>query len=248
MTKNKIRFSLMMIFYSTTTPVFAENAKACREDNSSPIERLDQAIGKIDWWSADEKMVNARKCKEAVPLLSDIEKEIESRGNSKTKTTTTGKNVNFTDESPELIEAFNKLTIQKDYFGKDKPSEDIQAKYLINPECKKVKCAVEKVFGKELGNKLLYINLKSGFNGSEFAFDSSSRLNLEEVDSLMSAIDSYPKSRFPLSTNKQLTKFKRGYTLASHGEGVVAYSAIAFYDAWTNQSKVMKEYTAYHEM
>lgn len=235
--------------------VYAEDLSSCRKNTVSlpdemekEIKEMAKPITAIDWWSANPEQIANRKCKEKDPTLTDIESYLDGKSISKQPQSAKVANVELKGESPELIEAFKNLTSKIDIYGQSKPAEDLQKKYSVNPECHKVKCAAEKVFGKELGDKLLYIKLKSGFNGSELAFDDSSRLNLEETDSLISAIAAYPASRFPLNHNQQLTKFKRGYRLASHNEGVIAFAAITFYDSWTNQTPPMREYTAFHEM
>ncbi|MDO9182368.1 MAG: hypothetical protein Q7U04_08155, partial [Bacteriovorax sp.] len=202
----------------------------------------------IDWWSADTAQIQSRKCAEKIPTLGEIEDDINSRSSTKAEPHLKAANVEFDNESQELVEAFEKLLTKKDIFGKTVSVENVQENLKINPSCKKVKCAVEKIFGKELGNKILYLNLKYGFNSSEFAFKSSSRLKINEINSLLSAVSSFPASRFPMNKNKQLTRFKKGYTLASHNENTVAYAAIAFYDKWANQEASMREYTAFHEM
>lgn len=202
----------------------------------------------INWWAASSEQIQSRKCKEAIPTLNEIEDDINARSNTKAEAHIKALNVEFENESPELVEAFKKLLTKEDIFGKIKSFEDVQKNLAINPGCKKVKCAVEKIFGKELGNKILYLNLKYGFNSSEYAFDSTSRLEVDEINNLLAAASAFPASRFPMDKNKQLTRFKKGYTLASHDEDTIAYAAIAFYDKWTKQKAPMREYTAFHEM
>jgi hypothetical protein len=261
MKKNNIIIIYLIIFVLNLTMIVVaqdevQQASGCPINAINPKSKLEEAINrmaksntKIDWWSATPEMINHKKCDEKALSLQDIENEIEKKSSAKKGPGPLNiGQVTFSDESTDLTDAFQRLVGKTDLLGKKLPMSDIQAKYHINPECNKVKCAVEKIFGKELGNKLLYINLKSGFNGSELAFDSASRLNTKEVNSLLSAIQAFPSSRFPLVNNQQLTKFKRNYRLASHEEGVVAYAAIAFYDAWTEQSEPLREYTAFHEM
>lgn len=255
MNKNNLKFLILAYTLFNLGFVYSQENNGCPVEEATAFQKLNkeiQAMAKsaptIDWWSANPEMILSKKCKEKNPTSKEIENEIDRLGESTQKISPTIHSVAFNDESPELIEAFKRLTTNTDYMGKEKSVTNLQSKYKINPGCNKVKCALEKIFGKDLGNKLLYINLKSGFNGSQLAFDDSSQLNNKEADSLISAINAYPASRFPIDKNKQLTKFKRGFRLSSHEEGVIAYAAIAFYDEWSSQSEPMREYTAFHEM
>jgi hypothetical protein len=250
----KITKTVLTLSCLYSLQIFALDTSTCRIEKVSALDKLNVALQSIsktvepEWWSATEEMIINRKCKEKLPTLEEIENEINLKSDSKFKTSTSKQNVNFEDENPDLIKSFRKLTIAIGPTGEELPSEDVQAKYNINPECKKVKCAVEKIFGKELGNKLLYINLKYGFNSSELAFSRSSRLKIEEVNSLISAMQSFPISRFPLSKNKKLTKYTRDPEYRPGGAETYANATTSFFDGWTAQTPAMREYTAVHEM
>ncbi len=201
----------------------------------------------LPWDAATDRDVKNRACKKKVPNLSAIEKELASFSDGVNKQSKAIIGVKFKDESKAMLDAFEDLVVKKDYLGNIMRSAPVDD-YKINPTCTKVQCAVEKIFGKELGNKILYLKTKYGFNGSEFVFGDSDRLNLNEVNSLISAVEAYPLGIFPLDQNRQLTKFNRGYTLALHDEGVMAYAAITFYDLWSDQSFERREYIAFHEL
>lgn len=240
----------LILFFNKTPSLFAEDLINCRgaKTTATSIEELAQVALHLDWWSASPELIQKKKCKKNIPTLKEIKAEFEKKQVLSDKINHKVKNIEFENESSEFIEAFTRLTTKRDIYGKAMPAPDLQEAYKINPECKKVECAVEKIFGKELGNKILFLNLKYGFNASELAFTSSSRLNLKEIDSLIAATEAYPASRFPIDKNKQLTKFKRGYRIAEHDENVLAYAAITFYDRWSNQTESMREYVAFHEM
>ena len=252
-------FILIVSLFLVNQLAFSSELNGCSEVKLSSLERLNKDLSQlkadsvnIDWWSANEIMIKNKKCADEILSIDQIKLEndrlAEDAGSPHLAAQTVDQ-VTFVDESPLMVKAYEELTSKLDIFGEKIKSEiNFQDKYSINPSCKKVSCALGKIFGAELGEKILYLKLKSGFNASEFAFGNSDRLTLPEVNSLISATRAYPANRFPLNSNKQLTKFKRGFTLASHDQNTVAFAAISFYDYWSNQNDQMREYTAFHEM
>lgn len=119
-------------------------------------------------------------------------------------------------------------------------------------ECGNVLCSMEKIWGKELGNKILYIKLKYGFNSSELAFDNASRFKVDELDHILLALGDIPSHLLPVTTgNQQLTHFTRG----SRPPGVYpdqnADSTIIIYDFWTkarNSTPAKKRKVIFHEI
>ncbi len=161
--------------------------------------------------------------------------------------------VKFKNESSNLIEAFKKLTTSKDLFGiypADKDQVNFQEKYNINPECEKVRCAIEKIWGEELGNKILYTLLRHNFNTSEFAFANSDRLKVEELDDVLMGLDDLPKALIPLGTKEgqKLSHFSRGYTLKSNGPGVMANAVVMLFDGWSDAPRIQRQYALFHEL
>lgn len=207
-----------------------------------------QLAKKVEWNSADISNVKNRSCKKSLPTPEEVSAEVDRLAAKGAKVSDKVNGVNFSEESPEMVQAFLELTSEIDFYGKQVNPKNIQKEFSINPECSKAKCAIEKIFGKELGDKMLYMKLKYGFNTSERSFKDSSRLKIDEMNSLISAVEAFPSSRFPLDKNQRLTMYSRGRTLSTHDDSTYAYAAIAFYDLWSNQAPEKREYIAFHEL
>ena len=214
----------------------------------------------IEWFAATDSNVAKAPCKRTSPLRLNEAKAFISRREIETapffnipflKKEVNG--VKFKGESSELLAAFEKLTTAKDIFGifeNKKEQVDFQARFAINPACEKVRCAVEKIWGVELGNKILYTLLKHGFNASEFASKSSDRFTLDELDDVLIGLEDLPNFFKPLGhrSGQRLTHFSRGYTLAANGPGVLANAVIMLYDGWSKQKTLARQYTLFHEL
>ena len=94
------------------------------------------------------------------PELDEIEDYLFSKTGAQSKTIS---GVRFEGESMESLQALKNLFDGEDF-------EDV---LTAEPACNKVVCAVERVWGAELGKKILYMRLRHGFNGSEYAHSKS---------------------------------------------------------------------------
>ena len=206
----------------------------------------------LEWFGANDKQISEAPCKSKTPPSeSEIAKLIQSRSNGKKSASIHG--VQFKDEAPELIEAFKHFTTAYDQMGfreKKEDQKEIQTEYKINPECDKVMCAMEKIWGKEMGGKMMFLKLKHGYNTSELAFANSDRFTKEELDDVILGVEDLPRNLAPLGkdNNQRLTRFVRGYTLENYSPTVVANAVVMLFDAWSKDSSASRQYTIFHEM
>jgi hypothetical protein len=118
----------------------------------------------LEWFGANDKQISETPCKSKVPPSEgEINKLIENKSSGKKNATIHG--VQFKDEAPELIEAFTQLTTAHDQhgiFANPESQVEIQNVYKINPECNKVMCAMEKIWGKDMAGKMMFMKLKHG--------------------------------------------------------------------------------------
>ncbi len=214
-----------------------------------------EAINKhLEWHGATNSIIQKAPCKNLSTLNPEelnsyfFKKSQESKSNLNASV----HGVNFSNESPALIDAFTSLTTAMDGFGFSKvPSrqKNFQKDFSINPECKKVLCAVTKIWGEDLGKKILYINLKHHFNASEYAFENSDRLKLDEIDDVIMGMEDLPKHLIPLGrSNQRLTHFSRGYGLKGDSPYVAANSVVMLFDTWTKEPRFERQYSVFHEM
>ncbi len=240
----------LLINYAWSQEHHHDDIKCGQNVEVIKVDDLENILKELRWHGADDSQIQNAKCKtKNAPSRADIESLIKEKSKNSSKGSVHG--VSFEGESSSMIDAFKDLTTAKDGFGwaaEPKNQKNIQKSYSINPACKKVLCAVEKIWGADMGPKLLYMYLKHGFNGSELAFENSDRFNKEELDNAIIGLDDLPAHFIPLGKNQRLTRFSRGYTLAMYDGNVVANAVVMLFDLYERENAPQKQYTIFHEM
>jgi len=197
------------------------------------------------WWAVTEDQIINANCKKSLPDTEVMKAHLQSASSitsDQMRVVLFG--LTLTD-SYQLLKAFTSLTTLDDFSTKNSIAPP---PIVLSKNCSSVLCAVSEIWGEELGIKLLWLEYKYGFNGSEYAFYNSDRYTVSELDSVIQAVLDYPSSLFPLDRDIQITKFTRGKHLGIHDEDTVAFASISFYDLWSKLSPAMRESTAFHEI
>lgn len=209
----------------------------------------------LDWWSATPKQVITSVCQ--APVLSttaEIEKyfsQIPQKAEEDSVLEYAG--IQFKNEKSSLIEAFTHLTQNAEWRHEKDAIPDLQSKYKINPTCSKVLCAMKKMFGKDVGPKMLYLMHKYNLNTSPLSWTNASVLNDDEITDVIKTLRFFPPAFFPLELNKKLIRFKRGYMRTADvdptGQSfVVANSTIELFDPWTESAHTERQQALFHEI
>lgn len=215
------------------------------------IETLEKYL---EWHGASNSNIEMAPCKNLSTLTNDEMTSFNLKKGQEVKTSASAlvNGVAFSNESPILISAFNKLTTTLDSFGLYKKPElqkNFQKEFKINPECKKVICAVNKIWGVDLGPKILYVFLKHSFISSEYAFQNSDRFTKEELEDVVMGLEDLPKAYTPLGgNNKRLTHFSRGMKLYNDKDETEANAVVMLFDGWSNQPRLHRQYAIFHEL
>lgn len=118
--------------------------------------------------------------------------------------------------------------------------------------CSTIICAMEQIFGKTLGLKILYLKMRYGFNSSDLAYENSARFTESQIDIVLKAVRDFPDYIFPLAgyRNKKLIHFKHGYTLPEYENLQVTGNAeINLFDLWDSVGdEHYMEYIVFHEL
>jgi hypothetical protein len=244
----------IIILLSNLFNVKASELSPCPQKEVVSFKDFEAIQKKLDWHGATGNTISNAPCKTTVlPSDQDLENYISQKNVSVSKSISKIINgVSFKNESPELLLAFEKLTKAKDQFGNfDRPSDqkNFQKEFNINPACQKVSCAVEKIWGRDLGYKILYLLLKYNFNSSEYAYMDSDRLKIDEMNDVVKALEDLPKQVLPVNSKTQrLTHYSRGYKLKGDGDGVAANAVVMLFDNWSNEGNPERQYSVFHEM
>ena len=222
--------------------------------NSNVQNQIHELQDVLEWWGASSEQVASAPCrKNSAPNSLEMD-ELINKSKGEARVTQTVHGVRFENEPKELVEAFKQLTTRQSVYGSKfgviEPQINIQSNYQVNPECKAVRCAIEKIWGTELAQKILFMKLKHGFNSSELAFDKSSRLTLAELDDLLITLEALPPNLHPLgrNSNQRMVPFIKGESLYDEQDRTLANSGIIFFDGWRKKDSLVRQYTTFHEL
>lgn len=245
----KRTFPLLFIFCSFMAFAHDDCEDPLHENGVSDLTELQRYL---TWNSASAEQITNAPCKTlAPPGLPELQRVIAASPPGQMDEDIHG--VRITGENPRLVDAFRKLTTMRNTFGdREEPSAqvNIQAQFNINPSCSKVLCAVEKIWGPSLGQKILFMHLNYGVNPSELSIDNSSRFNESELNDLMLALnDVPPELRGWVRKNQPFVHYERGQMPRIHqGTKTQADSGVTFYDQWSAKPSTNRQYVAFHEI
>ncbi|MGZ3789300.1 MAG: hypothetical protein ACXVLQ_12300, partial [Bacteriovorax sp.] len=208
----------------------------------------------LNWASADDDVIRMAPCKSQQEKSLDflmMTNFIKAKSDAvKERKDVNINGVDLSDESPVIIGAFKDLTTSVNMMGNEDPikQKNIQAEFKINPECKKVMCAVEKIWGYDMGPKMLYLLTRYSFNGSEFAYPDTDRFMSDELDDVILGLDDMPLFYRPLGTdNQRLDHLSRGYSIFGDPD-IEANALIVVSDSWSRRTRLGRTYTLFHEL
>lgn len=165
-------------------------------------------------------------------------------------------NVKFLNESPARLEIYHQLTSVKSSTGRSYKIRnenlivmDPDTAIIFHPNCMDVLCAVQEVFGKQVGLRLAYLYGKYQLNGSHLRYSLSSIYTIAELDEVLMALQDLPQDFFPIGADIQLTRFLRNEQ-SDRGihPCILADSTMRLFDAWEIASSDFKRETLIHEM
>ncbi|WP_413612723.1 hypothetical protein [Bdellovibrio sp. HCB-110] len=245
---------IFLLTSCTHAPTKVQYTETDRPVPVSPKERI-PAADELDWWAAKAQHVKNAVCRIQLPkTTSEIEKYYNSIpvGPNFEGGTSEISGVRLIDEKPHLVLALAKLlTPARESMKIEDAPKNFQEKFKVNPSCMKALCAAQKIFGKDVGPQMLFLMDKYDVNTSPYSFINADTFNASEIADVIRSFELVHPDQLPFGFNKQLIKFKRGYTRASYkdGEGtVLANAAIELFDGWSEQTSLMRQYTLYHEI
>ena len=201
------------------------------EDTFDEIENLQQAITeKLLFNGAPEEQFENASCRaSAIPDVNAYLQEIDSDRSDKRV-----KNFRFENEPKVLVDAF----------------KDMVPRYNGHPQssCTTVLCAVDEIWGAELGRKLLYMKIHHGYNGSEHAYTRAIQFTVPQIDKVLLALGDLPPEyeKIGRDGNQRLTVSPVG-DVSSGNSAAAADATIKLYDVWKNHTNYTQQYTLFHE-
>lgn len=228
--------------------MFSFVLQSARAGECAPVvrpsnESIDNLLDLIDpialtHWPVSPSEFSAAPCKsQEPPGLAEIEAYLlANRGDEDKKIS----GVRFTGESAASLDALKDLL----------DGEDFEEALKAEPACDKVVCAAERIWGEELGKKILYMRLRHGFNGSEYAHSNSARFSIPEIDQVLLSLRDLPAhlSNMGRRGNQKLIVAAPG---VSHSNpDAYADAGIFLYNQWradVGTSPYLTQYSLFHE-
>ena len=246
------------LFLSNFQPVYAE--KVCDQCDRTKsqgtaaevksVENLGATIKKAlpeAAWSASEEQIEKAPCRRrGAHSLTEIESwmiNYESQTSEKVSANFFG--IKIEDDNKLLVHLFGQLltAIEDDF---DMGFQHRWKNPRWNKRCKKVMCAVENIFGKIEGPKLLFMLARYGFNGSQYSKPMTRAWKPFEIDNLLMALSDFPDSVLPLEKNRPLV---RVINSRNSGAGrIIANAVINVFDDFDALSTPYQQVTIFHEM
>jgi hypothetical protein len=232
----------LIIFMFFSAQAFAQGEK-CNTDKN--IGQVKQIMEKLEWWAAsDSQILNAPCTRDKAFTSEEMLTWLNAHPSKEKKTSEKFNGLTITDEDPNLINALKDLLTTKDFMGRPDKTQK-----TFTSTCKKVLCAAQEIFGKKEGLQLLFMHERFGFNGAVYQDPkNSSAWKASELDQVLIGLSYFPDNTLPADRNAELTHFKRGYTYAFYGPGVVANASVEVFDEWNTLSVASKRSTLVHEV
>ena len=229
--------------YAQEHPAPFEAPTLCA-DAPNQEETIDELKGDLNQISTQglpkfavtEDEMKAAPCQTPVLTTEEVNASLEALSHGDQKYSKTIHGVQFEDESQKLLDVFQNLTTAtSDMFHGKVDQKDFQNLFAVNPSCKKVLCAAKRIFGPQIGPKLLYLNQKYGMNASHYAMPKASAISEEEVNIFFSVLSDYPSSTFPHTKNQRMVRYQVGMDPPfGIGDSIFGNASMEFSDLWAN--------------
>ncbi|MFY7993948.1 MAG: hypothetical protein ACOVP4_11690 [Bacteriovoracaceae bacterium] len=213
---------------------------------SENIEDLiEVATDKRDWWAASKEKIAKAPCRKNYPTLAEQEKYLQKISVTPPSRQKKINGVEL-DDSPAMIALFKDLTTFEDFSEPTPPElKELGLKYKIGSDCKKVECALGKMFGSKQAKEMLYMKQRFGLNTSPLIRADMQQFSEKEMQNVQKALMDFPSHFLPLDENRQCTRLHKERSL---GLGTLANATITFANEWTKYDPEIMQSTVFHEL
>lgn len=176
-------------------------------------------------------------CRKALPNTSELEAWLNAQNSlDPERKSSHVSGYYFTNENPAFISAFVKLT------------QNLTLARSATSSCQKVICAIEELYGKEAGLRMLYIMLKYGFNTAPSKLSTNS-FTISELEDIHAALQDFPRHAFPPAKASFAYEPAQNDILGMTLSDGFALNDIVLTQTWRNlATRELKQYTVTHEL
>lgn len=144
-----------------------------------------------------------------------------------------------------LLELFGKIHNKDPRSNKEPWRYSRGATVGVPARCKEVLCAMQSLYGNELGIQMLYMRAKFGFNSSHLAMGEGDMWPSSDMGTVLAMLEDMPDSILPINEGM---RFLHMPTDGRNGEVMVAESLIHVYSPWHNLPVNEKTTSLAHEL
>ncbi|CBW28114.1 putative exported protein [Halobacteriovorax marinus SJ] len=227
---------LLLFLFMISSPVFAGQVPC--EPSSEPIEAKVMAeeilkTFKVSHWSASSDDIEDSPCKGKVPTLEEMKRANNKLLDSPKVEKREIVGAEFENESEQMLRMFD-LLVQKRRFSGEGYILPNQKDYshLTKGSCKKVRCALNQLFGESYSENAMYLLSQYELNVSPVGLgnDKTKKFSDKELKSIHQSVADLPKSLFPIRIAKSFRRssLSNGNTLGNATimlfEGITKYN------------------------
>ncbi len=201
---------------------------------------------KSDWSVGPEQPLNA-PCTRKDPFTEEeMEKHVAAYlATESARENRTIHGIVLENENPKLLDLFALLTTHEDPLDDATSAQRTWAAAQWNQECRKVACAMKKLFGEKESHRLLFLLTRYGFNASHFQNRYSDPWKPEELDEVLLAISDFPEGTFPQEKSKTIVHYRRNERQAS---STIADAVVTVYPGWDKLPRGHRRSAIFHEL
>lgn len=196
----------------------------------------------IEHFASDAKGVEKAQCHyPVVTSITAIEKYFENKERQSDKADFELLGFKFINESPFYVKHFKDLIEPTENTANDLPASVQEAQRT----CQSVRCALQKIFGKNESLKALYLLDKYRFNVAPMKYYGAGYFKDKDLDLILETMALVPPHLLPLSDLQQVSH------VGPKGENpsdTYAESSIQIFNLWDQESPGMKKYILFHEI
>jgi len=204
-------------------------------EKSPAVEMAEEILKqlKLPGWSASSKDIEKSPCKGKVPTLSELKRTNDKLLEGPIEKEKTIVGAKFENESEQMLRMFDLLVQKRKYSGEDfvLPNQKDYS-HLTSGSCKKVRCALNQLFGEEYSENAMYLLSQYELNVSPIglAGDKTMKFPLEELKSIHQSVADLPKELFPIRKAKSLRRSSMSSGNVIGNATIMIFDGVKAYD------------------
>ncbi len=199
---------------------------------------------KVNHWSASSDDIEKSPCRGKVLSLKKLRQENDKLLDGPKTKERSIVGARFENESEQMLRMFDLLVQKRRFSGEGYILPDQKDySHLTSGSCKKVRCALNQLFGEEYSENAMYLLSKYELNVSPIGLgnDKTKKFSPDELKSIHQSVTDLPKDLFPIQVAKSLRRS------SLDGGNTLGNATIMFFDGFKKYNHHEKAGICAHE-